>query len=90
MTVVWIDTLTAALGALGAITAMLVAVVAAVRWVVRRELQPVRDRLDTWIDEHQQRHADERQQIAAAFRRNELSPPDGWDRPRSKQAGGSQ
>lgn len=90
----WIDTLSAGAGAIAVIITTIVSVAGAVRWVVRREMAPVRgeihslgERFNSWIEAHEIRHDDERRQIAAAFRRNELSPPDGWDRTRTGDRG---
>lgn len=84
----WIDTLASVLIAVGSLVTLLVALVGAVRWVMRRELQPVlgevhtlRDRIDLWLSEHQQRHEDERAAVAAAFEREGMYPPDGWRAP---------
>lgn len=82
----WIDTLPAIFGALATILTLTGGIAVAVRWVVRREMQPVRsevqglaDRFEMWTDEHHERHSDERQAVAAAFKRSGLHPPDGWN-----------
>lgn len=76
----WIDTVSTVLIGIGSFVALLVAMVGAVRWVVRRELGPLNDKIDTWISEHQRRHEDERAAIASAFEREGLHGPDGWTR----------
>lgn len=97
---VWIDTLPTIFGGLAAMVTLLAAVVGSVRWVVRRELQPVRgevhalsERVDSWIAEHQRRHDDEQAAVASAFERSGMHPPDGWGRRRApprKDAGEGQ
>lgn len=90
----WIDTIATILIAAGSFVTFLLAVVGSVRWVVRREMQPVRsevgslaNRFETWTDEHHQRHGDERRAVAAAFKRSGLYPPDGWNG-RNQEHGG--
>ncbi len=72
----WVDFAAAAGGLLTAVVMIVSGVVVSIRWVIRREIQPVIERLET----HEgTQHPRERTQVASAMKREGLSPPDGWN-----------
>lgn len=72
----WVDIAIVLSGLLPAVLTIIGGVTVAMRWVVRREMQPIVEELR----EHKaEQHPRERTQVASAMKREGLSPPDGWN-----------
>lgn len=74
-----IDTVTAVTALIGSGVTLLAAIIAAIHWIVRREVAPLREAVEQYRVQHDQQHSRERKQLAAAFRRHDMHPPDGWN-----------